>query len=83
MVIRKFSSKLFISKETSSFAITLGNFFVILLNLINELEKFSELKRIRYTTSHPRDMTDDLIECYRKIDPTSYTDIYDDLYLKR
>ena len=33
-------------------------------NLINELEKFSELKRIRYTTSHPRDMTDDLIDCY-------------------
>ena len=31
-----------------------------------ELEKFSELKRIRYTTSHPLDMTDDLIECYRK-----------------
>tara|TARA_B100000029_G_scaffold412497_1_gene415170 strand:+ start:1465 stop:2283 length:819 start_codon:yes stop_codon:yes gene_type:complete len=24
-----------------------------------------------------------VIECYRKIDPTSYTDIYDDLYLKR
>ena len=34
-------------------------------NLINELEKFSELKRIRYTTSHPLDMTDDLIDCYR------------------
>ena len=33
-------------------------------HLINELEKFSELKRIRYTTSHPNDMTDDLIECY-------------------
>ena len=33
-------------------------------NLINELEKFSELDRIRYTTSHPRDMTDDLIDCY-------------------
>jgi len=33
-------------------------------NLINELEKFSELERIRYTTSHPRDMTDDLIDCY-------------------
>ena len=29
-----------------------------------ELEKIKELKRIRYTTSHPRDMTDDLIECY-------------------
>ena len=24
-----------------------------------------------------------IIECYRKIDPTSYTDIYDDIYLKR
>ncbi len=33
-------------------------------NLIHELEKYSELKRIRYTTSHPKDMTDDLIECY-------------------
>ena len=33
-------------------------------NLINELEKYSELKRIRYTTSHPKDMTDDLIDCY-------------------
>ena len=33
-------------------------------NLIKNLEQFSELKRIRYTTSHPRDMTDDLIDCY-------------------
>ena len=33
-------------------------------SLINELEKYSELRRIRYTTSHPRDMTDDLINCY-------------------
>ena len=37
-----------------------------LSDLIMELEKFSELKRIRYTTSHPLDMTDDLIECYGK-----------------
>ncbi len=37
-----------------------------LSDLINELEKFTEIKRIRYTTSHPRDMTDDLIECYSK-----------------
>jgi len=36
-----------------------------LSNLILELEKFKELKRIRYTTSHPKDMTDDLIECYK------------------
>ena len=36
-----------------------------LSNLITELEKFSELKRIRYTTSHPSDMTEDLIDCYK------------------
>ena len=35
-----------------------------LSDLINHLEKYSELKRIRYTTSHPRDMTEDLIDCY-------------------
>jgi len=33
-------------------------------NLIKHLEQFSELERIRYTTSHPGDMTDDLIDCY-------------------
>ena len=32
--------------------------------LILELDKIKELNRIRYTTSHPRDMTEDLIECY-------------------
>ena len=35
-----------------------------LSDLILNLEKINNLKRIRYTTSHPRDMTDDLIECY-------------------
>ena len=35
-----------------------------LSDLINHLEKYSELERIRYTTSHPRDMTEDLIDCY-------------------
>ena len=36
-----------------------------LSNLILELEKIPEIKRIRYTTSHPRDMTEDLINVYR------------------
>tara|TARA_X000001036_G_scaffold396400_1_gene397957 strand:+ start:124 stop:1452 length:1329 start_codon:yes stop_codon:yes gene_type:complete len=36
-----------------------------LSNLIMELEKFSNLMRIRYMTSHPNDMTDDLIEVYK------------------
>ena len=37
-----------------------------LSNIIMALEEFPELKRIRYTTSHPIDMTDDLVECYSK-----------------
>jgi tRNA-2-methylthio-N6-dimethylallyladenosine synthase len=36
-----------------------------LSNLILEIEKFSEIKRIRYMTSHPKDMTNDLIEVYK------------------
>ena len=36
-----------------------------LSNLILEIEKINEVKRIRYTTSHPKDMTDDLIEVYK------------------
>ena len=35
-------------------------------DLINYIDKFNEIKRIRYTTSHPKDMTDDLVECYNK-----------------
>ena len=37
-----------------------------LSNLILEIEKCPEIKRIRYTTSHPKDMSDDLIEVYEK-----------------
>ena len=37
-----------------------------LADLILEVEKISKIERIRYTTSHPRDMTDDLINVYSK-----------------
>ena len=36
-----------------------------LSNLILEIEKLPEIKRIRYTTSHPKDMSEDLIEIYK------------------
>ncbi len=36
-----------------------------LSDLILEIEKISDLKRIRYTTSHPKDMSEDLIEVYK------------------
>ena len=36
-----------------------------LSDLIISLEKINGIERIRYTTSHPRDMTKDLLECYK------------------
>mgnify|MGYP002839365084 FL=1 len=36
-----------------------------LSDLIINIEKISEIKRLRYTTSHPKDMTEDLIEVYK------------------
>ncbi len=36
-----------------------------LSSLIRELSNIKNLKRIRFTTSHPNDMTEDLINCYK------------------
>ena len=36
-----------------------------LSDLILEIEKIPELERVRYTTSHPKDMTEDLIDVYK------------------
>ncbi len=36
-----------------------------LSDLIFNIEKISEIKRVRYTTSHPKDMTEDLIDVYK------------------
>ena len=37
-----------------------------LSSLIKELNNIKNLKRIRFTTSHPKDITEDLIDCYRE-----------------
>ena len=37
-----------------------------LSDLLIELESFNDLERVRYTTSHPKDMTEDLINIYKK-----------------
>ena len=37
-----------------------------LSSIIKELNKINDLKRIRFTTSHPKDMTADLINCFRE-----------------
>ena len=36
-----------------------------LSSLIHELNNITNLKRIRFTTSHPKDMTNDLINCFK------------------
>ena len=36
-----------------------------LSDLIMSLEKINGVERIRYTTSHPKDMTKDLLDCYK------------------
>tara|TARA_B100001123_G_scaffold266366_1_gene296536 strand:+ start:12 stop:1310 length:1299 start_codon:yes stop_codon:yes gene_type:complete len=36
-----------------------------LSSIIRELNDIKKLKRIRFTTSHPKDMTEDLINCYK------------------
>ena len=36
-----------------------------LSSIIRELNSITKLKRIRFTTSHPKDMTEDLIDCYK------------------
>jgi tRNA-2-methylthio-N6-dimethylallyladenosine synthase len=38
-----------------------------LARLIHELAEIGDLKRIRYTTSHPRDLDDDLIEAHGSV----------------
>ena len=37
-----------------------------LSDLLLELNSFDQIERVRYTTSHPKDMTEDLINVYKK-----------------
>ena len=39
-----------------------------LAGLLRELDKIKDLEVIRYTTSHPRDMTDDLIIAHGELE---------------
>ncbi len=55
----------FLGQNVNAYSYTDGSKEYRLSDLINTLSKYDEINRIRYTTSHPRDMTDDLIECYK------------------
>ena len=55
----------FLGQNVNAYSYIDGSREYRLSDLINTLSKYNEICRIRYTTSHPRDMTDDLIECYK------------------
>ncbi len=55
----------FLGQNVNAYSYTDGSKEYRLSDLINTLGKYNEIDRIRYTTSHPRDMTDDLIDCYK------------------
>ena len=55
-----------IGQNVNAYKYKMDNKLFRLSNIILELEKIKDLQRIRYTTSHPKDMTDDLINVYRK-----------------
>ena len=55
-----------LGQNVNAYSYSENNLEYRLSDLIIAIEKINEIKRIRYTTSHPRDMTDDLIDCYSK-----------------
>ncbi|MDC2999802.1 tRNA (N6-isopentenyl adenosine(37)-C2)-methylthiotransferase MiaB [Candidatus Pelagibacter sp.] len=55
----------FLGQNVNAYSFIDGSREYRLSDLINTLSEYNEISRIRYTTSHPRDMTDDLIECYK------------------
>tara|TARA_A100001011_G_scaffold199917_1_gene208192 strand:+ start:902 stop:2167 length:1266 start_codon:yes stop_codon:yes gene_type:complete len=56
-----------LGQNVNAYSYKSGNKNFKLSDLIRELNKIENLKRIRYTTSHPTDMTDDLINCYKDV----------------
>ena len=57
-----------LGQNVNAYSFIEGNKKYNLSSLIIELNNIKKLKRIRFTTSHPKDMTDDLINCYRDCD---------------
>jgi tRNA-2-methylthio-N6-dimethylallyladenosine synthase len=55
-----------LGQNVNSYGKSLGNghSFSELLRAIGQIE---EIERIRFTTSHPKDLTDDIIDCFRNV----------------
>ena len=54
-----------LGQNVNAYHFKLGSKEYKLSNLLLELEKIKDLVRIRFTTSHPKDMTEDLIDCFK------------------
>ena len=54
-----------LGQNVNAYNFSINNRDYKLSSLINELNNIKNLKRIRFTTSHPKDMTEDLINCYK------------------
>lgn len=54
-----------LGQNVNAYSYKKGNKEFRLSDLIMSLEKINGIERIRYTTSHPRDMTKDLLDCYK------------------
>ena len=54
-----------LGQNVNAYSYTKNNKEFRLSDLLIQLENFDQLERIRYTTSHPKDMTDDLINLYK------------------
>lgn len=53
-----------LGQNVNGYHFNTASVFYDLASLIRELTKIKKLKRLRFTTSHPIDMTDSLIDCF-------------------
>ena len=65
MLIKNGSKEItFLGQNVNAYSYKDGSKEYRLSDLIKTISNFNEIERVRYTTSHPKDMTDDLIDCY-------------------
>ena len=55
-----------IGQNVNAYNFSINNKDYKLSSIIKELNKIEKLERIRFTTSHPKDMSEDLINCYKE-----------------
>ena len=77
----------FSSTSIIQFEMTMQQLDLLSHLLVGEVPiRFNQHQNRLYLDMDVEDVTEDeylIIECYRKLDPNTYTDIYDDIYLKR